>query len=314
MKRWGLVFLGVVLVLIGGVAGESLWLDRAYETHLEALTSSEEHWQRLSLALTHEPMDIAPTDLEALKADPEVYTLVERVRQGLDTEADLRRLSEAIQKRWEALRGERRKMYELYKQRRLLWRLGVVVLALVLLGWGGWRLYLDYKQSADAAAAFRQVLEAWHQGRWQADSVSLPQAQTLAHLWQTVEESLNALEKGELPHPRQTSRTRLPSASPTCGRRSLPAKPPKPSSSKPSKASPPSAKSPKKPAPLKTSPTRPSASCVKSWGPTPGLSSCRKGSTLPFKERTRTTWSRWPPDAFAKGKVSSGKPPSKSVS
>ncbi len=144
-------------------------------------------------------MDIAPTDLEALKADPEVYTLVERVRQGLDTEADLRRLSEAIQKRWEALRGERRKMYELYKQRRLLWRLGVVVLALVLLGWGGWRLYLDYKQSADAAAAFRQVLEAWHQGRWQTDSVSLPQAQTLAHLWQTVEESLTALEKGELP-------------------------------------------------------------------------------------------------------------------
>jgi PAS domain S-box-containing protein len=199
MKQWGLIFLGVVLVLIGGVAGESLWLDRAYETHLEALTSSEEHWQRLSLALTHEPMDIAPTDLEALKADPEVYTLVERVRQGLDTEADLRRLSEAIQKRWEALRGERRKMYELYKQRRLLWRLGVVVLALVLLGWGGWRLYLDYKQSADAAAAFRQVLEAWHQGRWQADSVSLPQAQTLARLWQTVEESLTALEKGELP-------------------------------------------------------------------------------------------------------------------
>ncbi len=199
MKRWGLVFLGVVLVLIGSVAGESLWLDRAYETHLEALISSEGHWQRLSLALTHEPIDIAPTDLEALKTDPEVYTLVERVRQGLDTEADLRRLSEVIQKRWEALRSEHRKTYEFYKQRRLLWRLGVVVLALALLGWGGWRLYLDYKQSTDAAAASRQVLEAWHQGKWQTDSVSSPQAQTLARLWQTVEESLTALEKGELP-------------------------------------------------------------------------------------------------------------------
>jgi PAS domain S-box-containing protein len=201
MRHAAIVLLGLVGVVVGGFLGEALWLEGSYERRMEELLVVEGRWQRLISGLLQEPLEVSLQDLEAWKADPEIYTLLERFRQGLNTEEDQRRLSEAMRRRWEGLLSERRKAQELYKQRVFWWRLGVMALVLLLLGWGGWRLYLYYKEVSGRERAITQLLEAWQEGDWQRSPSYFPQGQFLSQVWQSVEESLSYLEGGQIPPP-----------------------------------------------------------------------------------------------------------------
>ncbi len=203
MRHPAVVFFGLlILLVVGGFLGESLWIERHYEVRMEALSAQESRWRRLMGALIQEPPEVPPQDMETLKADAEIYTLLERARQGLTTEEDLRRLSEAISRRWEATRAEQRQAQEVFRQRLFLWRLGVVGLFLLLAGWGVWRLHLYQRQVTEWRTALEQTLHAWYRGEWPEASAPIPQTAVLSRVWKAVEEALLHLEKGEaLPPP-----------------------------------------------------------------------------------------------------------------
>ena len=195
-----LVFSFLTIVIVGGFLGESLWIERSYEVRMDVLSEREGRWRRVMTALLREPIEVSREDLEAIKADPEIYSLLERAQQGLSTEEDQQRLSEAISRQWERVLTERRQAQELYKQQLLLWRWGVVGLSLLLLGWGAWRLYLSHREVAEWQASVQNTLIAWNRGEWLEGSLpSFPQTATLSRVWKAVEETLLHLEKGEIP-------------------------------------------------------------------------------------------------------------------
>ncbi len=202
MRNFVTGFLGLLVILLtGSFLGESLWIERSYATRVDELSVQENLWRRLMVGLLQEPPEVRLEDLEVVKADPEIYALIERARQGLATEEDQRRLSELVMRRWEVVRTEHRQAQELYRQRRFLWRLGIVGLFLLLVGWGSWRLYLYQRDFSEREVELKRLLEAWQRGEWLEGPSPFPQMATLAQVLQVTEMSLLHLEKGEVPPP-----------------------------------------------------------------------------------------------------------------
>jgi PAS domain S-box-containing protein len=201
--RWIWPFLLGIGLLLGGFGLEHvLWEQPAYES-LRGLAEEAVLYQELMLSLLQARGELSDAELARLKGDPELLSLLNRMQEGIETEADRRRLTQKVTQRLELLRLSQRREEESLRQNRFLWRLGLVVGLVLVCGWGLLGLIKSHRFAAKQEEALQNLLQGWNRGEWQVPP-TIPasiasETRTLAALWAAVEETLLHLERGELP-------------------------------------------------------------------------------------------------------------------